>query len=278
MNKKIEKIEEVNNEIKQKKKILDRYIKISSNYKYIVEQKNNVNYYIDKLKGLNRVAFILKDIELTHNKYKLLYNYSNQLKENISDKKVNNDILNSLKDIDLADENIKLILTNVNRKSILTSIKMNLKRYRDEIELLNKRLKGLSSLNNTNEIITRIERNIKELNDISLLKLKEKKLSESIDIGKSYLLKLKDVKYSEDKYLELTKKTDKLKRLISIKTNYKENRDEINNLNAYIKENRQQSEIILLNYKELLLKEATCPLCFSDIDEVKANHIISQYE
>lgn len=278
MNIKIKNIEEIANSIKLKNKTLDRYIKISSNHKYIKEQKDKVKYYLDKLNNLNKVEIILKDIELSYNKYRNLSNYNNQLNQTMSNKKEIHEILNSLKDIDKSIEKTNLICKYSNRQLSLIKININFKKYREEINILNNMLKGLFLLDNVNEIINNIENDIRQLSSLSLLNTKRNKLKDSIQLGNTYLLKIKNIKHSESKYLELLRSIDRLKELMKVKKEYKENKDEINKLNIYIKDNKKESDIILFNYKELLLKESTCPLCFSDIDESKADYIINQYK
>ena len=77
--------------------------------------------------------------------------------------------------------------------------------------------------------------------------------------------------------MDLQKRIVLLNQLKNLHVSYNSNKDEIKKLNILLQRYKDEVDKQLLYYKELLLKQEICPLCFSIIDNDKINHIISHY-
>lgn len=278
VNKKIKKMDEIRIEIDNKTKILNKYKQILNNKIFINKEKEKVNYYINKLKYLHKIQLSIKKIELSHNRLKLLSNHSCNFKKIRKNKIYNTNLLNYLKDIDKLNSNINAIDKLQIKQSNLSKLNLKLKRTIIDKKEINIKLHKLSVLNIIIPSISKIENNIIELESLDKLKIREIKVLKSLNIGNEYVKKLKTMNLSEDKYDILNKKIKTSDVFTKLNSNYIDNKDKKDKCNIYLLENKKTINILSSKYKKMLLSQRTCPLCFSEIDNKKADYIINQYK
>ena len=97
-------------------------------------------------------------------------------------------------------------------------------------------------------------------------------------IGRRYLKRLEDVKLSNDIFNILNIKIKHLDRLIRLKSININNINTKNKWKDSLSKNQELVSNLSIKYKEILLVQKTCPLCFSEIDDERANYIINQYK
>lgn len=278
MNIKIKKINEIRNQLNNKSEILDTYKRIADKKIFIDKEKVTVNYFLEKLKDLNKIDLYIQKFELRHNRLKLLSNYNINLEKLQKNKAYNMSLISSLKAIDKLNLNVKKIDDFQIKQYKMSKLNEKFKKHILEKNTIILELSKLKSLNLIADNISKIDKNIVELRNLDELKLKEEKLSKSLDKGKEYLKKLENIDLSMDKYLILNKKMKILFELIGLNSNYVDNKDKKYKCKLYINNNKKDLDNMSVDYKEMLLSQQTCPLCFSKIDNEKADYIISQYK
>ncbi|WP_313756509.1 AAA family ATPase [Tissierella sp.] len=273
----IDQVEKIKDEIKEKDRIINRYKELLHKFLTILHEKRNLSLYIEKLKKVTTADCILKDISLNINMINYFRKQNNIINELYLYKEKNTNIINSLKNINIAENNILKMISLYNLKSKLTNYKSKLDLVQYEINKFNNISAKLNGLDILQDNISIIHNNIYELSKLSIIKEKELFLKKSLAIGIKYVEKLKEIDNISVIYIDLQKKINLLTRLKTLSINYSCNKKEFIRTTLLTEEYKDEVEVQISNYRELLLKQEVCPLCFSIIDDDKIEHIISHY-
>lgn len=273
----INKIAKIKNNISEKQdlqiKLSNLFVKLSETRK----EKYKVEDYISKLKNINLIDSMVKDITFNNNKYNHLYNRNNILLKIYNDKKVNLNIITSLKHIKIVEENLETIAVKWNNEIKLKKIKSNLDSNREESLKFKEIMTKSVNLKELQDLINKIDNKSKRIDIITKIHLKESQIEKSLIVGKAYLEKLSSLDRTFNIYNSLENKINLYKDLKVIFIKYNSNLKEIESLNINIKKLNESFEKDLNIYKNLLLTQETCPLCFSNIDNDKIANIIDHY-
>lgn len=278
LNRKIKKIEEIGVDIDSKTKILNIYKKILDNKTDLKNEKQRINYYLNKLKDLQKIEIAIKDFELKYNLLALLSNHKENLDKTQSNKNYNLNLIESLKNINKLDATVDLISNLQKKQTELQKINIKLEKNTVDRKETKSRVERLYVLNKIIPKVSLIEENMVELKSLNKLESKKSAVSKNLYKGNSFLKKMENIDVSEDKFNILNKKIRNLDKFNKFHISYIDNTKHLNKCKEYLKENKIQIEKLSEKYKKALLLQKTCPLCFSDIDNEKAEYIIKQYK
>lgn len=278
LSKRIDKIEIIRNKIYINNKNIIKYKNLSEKLTVILQGKKETNYHIEKLREIGSVDGILINISLNIERHKYLEDKDNQLNRLKTNKCDNINIISSLNNIDLIERNIENTNLLYSQGSKLLKIKSKLEKIQSETYELSYIVKRLIHLDTLQLKANTIDNNIKELEKLTNLMDKKLALKKSLYIGNQYVNKLNDIDDISNIQVLLQDKVDILNKLGLIAKRYISNRNEISKETSLLNELKESVQLNLDKYKNLLLKQETCPLCFSNIDNDKINHIISHYK
>jgi len=277
LSKTVNNVESIRDNIHFKSGYLSKYKTLLDKSISLSQEKKELNYYIDKLKGINLLDNILIHISFNINTHEFLNKQNNTLYKIIFNKKENIQIINAYKNISLAEKNIEKIDSLYILQYKLNKTKLKLEKITLEIDKLNIVLSKVQSLELVQENIKIISNNNQYLQQLKLIKIKQHSLRKSLSIGNEYINQLKNIDNGFLIQIELQNNINIVNKLIKLSNIFTLNNQDIKNVKTLLHEHKESIEQNLISYKELLLKQGTCPLCFSNIDNNKANHIISHY-
>lgn len=278
LNIRINEIELIRKNIYEKSNRLSKYKKIYEKLSILFQEKKETNYYLEKLGNIEEIYNLLNLITLKVSHCNYLTTQSNLISRLSLNKQQNINIVNSLKYIHKAENNIQNITLLYNLEIKLIDCKSKLQKIKHEIKELNiisSKLKDLDTLQNN---INKIHNYINELKNLISIKDREFSLRKSLALGEKYVEKLNEVHKISNIHMDLQDKIILLNRLKKLENVYNLNESEIKNTNDSLSKYNNEIKFQLSQYKEILLKQETCPLCFSNIDNDKINHIISHYK
>ncbi|NLK44218.1 MAG: AAA family ATPase [Tissierellia bacterium] len=273
----IEKINYIRDKISTKKKLLTTYRNFNEKLQHLYKEKEEASYYLQRLDNINLLLDLKNDISSNISKFNYLITKRNQIHKLSHDKKYNMNIINSLKELSKVEKNTNSISSLLNLNTQLLKYKSAFNKINKEISeysLAKDKLEGISYVeNNIDTMLIAIER-MQKLNG---LKDREYAIRKSIAIGENYIERFKNV--DEVKVIKdnLEKKLILLNRLNTLLNSFTSINKEIESSKQLIKQYKNTIEIKVEEYKDLLLKQEVCPLCFSNIDDSKIEHIISHY-
>ncbi|HZK33464.1 MAG TPA: AAA family ATPase [Tissierellaceae bacterium] len=275
---KTNKLEDTLNKIKVKEILLNKYKSIHTRDLKLKNEKSKLDIYMEKLKDIYEIEILLNNIELNNIKYKQLTKQKSLLETNKLNIQKNKQIADSLKNLDLVKSKIDKISLLSFRKLQLTKINLESNKMYCETETykyISNTLENLEILENkTNNIYN----NIIQLNTLSQIKKRSNNVKSSLYNGKNYINKLEGIDIISKNYLEIENKLKSMNLFMKLLSNYNINKKSIAESNKKIKEYKKKSHDLSNKYKDILLKAGTCPLCFSHIDNKKANSIMDEYK
>lgn len=273
----IDQIEEIKNKITMKQKLQTKLEDILKRISVTRKEKQKVKSYIEKLKGVDIIDSMIKDTTLYISKYNHLSNQNSKLLRVYNDKKNNLNLLSSLKDIKLLEGNLLEITLKLNYQVEINKIKLDLDKNNLEAckfqDIMNKS-NDLKELQNS---INKIDNKLKYIDIFKKIHTREFEIRNSLTIGKVYLNKLEDLDKVSNFYNIIENNINLSNKLKTISTRYNSNIKDIKNLNSNLVNLKESFKKDLNIYKNLLLKQETCPLCFSNIDNDKIENIINHY-
>lgn len=273
----IEKISQIREKIYEKEKLLTAYKSANEKLQLLYKEKNHINYYLQRLSSINVLIDMQKNIGSKINILTYLISKKNQIHKLSQDKKNNMNIINSLKDLSKVENNTKNISNFYNINIQLSKHSSALKRINKETaqySFIKEKLKGISSVEkNLDTLLISMER-LKKLN---IIKDREYALRKSLAIGEKYIERFENVDEAQLYKDKLEKVIGLLNRLNSLLNSLNSIKKEAISVQGLIKQHKKTIEIKVNKYKDLLLKQEVCPLCFSNIDDNKIEHIISHY-
>lgn len=277
LSKSIDEIEIIRNKIYNNSKLMNKYKELLDKLLEISKTKTEATYYIEKLKEIDSVNIILKDVSHNIDKYKYFNKKLSQLNKLKTNIEYNTNIISSLYHIELANktiENVNLSYDKIVELERLKNKLIKIKLESDKISIVSQRLIYLEDIQSG---VNNITIKLKQLEKLVEMEVREKALRKSLEFGNIYMKRLKGIDTAYDIQNLIRSKIELLDKLEAINKKSLINTKEIVEETTKINEFTRSLELNLESYKSLLLKRETCPLCFSNINEEKINHIIEHY-
>lgn len=275
---KTNKLEDTLNKINTKEELLSKYKSIQTTKIKLINEKSKIDFHLEQLKSVSEIEILLKNIELNNIKHKQLIRQKYLLNTNKLNIQKNNQISNSLKNLDKVKEKIDKISLLSSNKIRLNKINLQSKKINKEIEVYKYVNDKLEDLNIIEDKTDNIYNNIYQFNRLSQIKKRLDSIKTSLSNGQIYMSKLKNIHIISNNYLEIENKSKIKDIFMKLLLNYNTNKKSIIESKTNIEKYKNKTNILSNKYKEILLKEGTCPLCFSHIDDEKANSIINEYK
>ena len=273
----INNIEKIKNKIQEKNETISKYKDLLQKTLTISQEKKELNFYIKKLENIDRVSTILGNISSNIT----MFNYLSKQRDVINNLHLNKQeafkVVTCLKNINIAEKNITTMTSLQDLRIKLANYNLKFKKLSYEIGELKVVSYNLRNINILQNRINAIDNNIYELKKLTTIKDKEFALRGRLAIGIKYVERLQEIDNVFQIYIRLSEKITLLNQLKGLSTTYTSNKDEITKEKLSLQKYKDEVEEQISNYKELLLKQETCPLCFSIIDNDKIKHIISHY-
>ena len=279
---------EISNRVKEIEKIKSlieekttKQAKLTSLQDKFVETKNSLKEtqeYLEKLQKIEILDSTINKIEELYGKYKYFYNKKESYSKVKIGIKEEINILDKLLDLDItAEKHLRLteLLVGLDNYKKLNSknqkYKWELKIYRDITE-------KLKPLGHIEDISKSIEINLLRLINLNKIQNRFKSNQENIDKGNIYMQNFSNME-SLDNIIDTLKSYNN--KILKLENTYKKHHQftkEISKTKESIKENDLILAKYLEEYGDLLLKQEVCPVCLSQIDEKKIDHIMEHYK
>lgn len=270
-------LEAIRNKIQLKSNTVSKYKDLFQKFLSLSQEKKELHYYIEKLKDIDLLDNTINHISININKYEYFNRQNNTIYKLSLNKKENTKIINAYKDINLAEIYIKKI-------DSIYDLQLKLNKNKSKLQIMILEINKLRLLTRNLQSLDLVQKNIKTINDstdqlgkLKNIKSKEYSLRKSLAIGNRYVDQLKNIDKVSDILTELQNNIYIMNKLVKLCNIYILNNKDIKNVKTLLNEHRNSIEKQLIEYKEILIKQGTCPLCFSAIDNNKATHIISHY-
>lgn len=277
LKRRIEKISHIRNEIFTKEKLLTIYKNSHEKLQQLQKEKEEVNYYLQRLGNINFLLDMQNNIAANINKYNYLKTKRNQLHKLSQDKEYSMKIISYLKELPMVENNTNKISKLLDLNNQLLKLESSLKRVNkeaSELSLIRDKLAGITYVEKSLETMQKTMERLKKLKDIQI---KGFSLRKSLAIGEKYIERFENVDQVIHIKDDLENKILLLNRLNSLQKSLASIKSEINNVQSLVKQYKNTMDIKIEEYKDLLLKLEVCPLCFSNIDDSKIEHIINHY-
>lgn len=231
----------------------------------------------NKLNRLDNIDEILTSLESLYTKHWHLSNYNRNIKKMNMNIEKNEKLLKELQDIDLSAEKENKLANLLKQYNRLLNANKHYNEVREEILNLRNNLTVLTTFLNQEDSIDRIQEVYKRL--LFLINLKDRldKVKSSIDKGKYYIEKFKYIDDALEKNRLLEKNIQLLIKLNKLSEERLINHKNIMYEEESIKEINLNCEELIDKYKSILNNIEKCPLCFSEIDNDKIDHIMDHY-
>ena len=271
-------LEKIRNKILLKSNIVLKYKDLYQKFSSIVQEKNKLKYYIIKLKDINILENTINNISTNINKYDYLNRHNHAIYKLSLNKKENIEIINVYK-------NINLVEIYINKIDSIYDLQVKLNKNNSKIKLIIIEINKLKTLTKSLQSISLVDFNIKtikdnndRLNNLKNIRTKQSSLRNSLFIGNKYVEQLQNIDKVSDMINKLQKYIFDINNLVKLYNKYNINNKDRDNVVALLNGYKVNIENQLIEYKQILIKQGTCPLCFSTIDNNKATHIISHYK
>lgn len=272
---KIKQVETIKDKIFEKQFILNKLNIAYMDIENLNKKIKTTRIYLKKLDSLYSVIEIKNKLNFKINSYNFInakYKKLNQINKQMKQDEV---LIYELKEIKKAEIIINDIKKYSKKVTKLNEISIYYKNVRNNIlnnENIVFKLKNIDDIKSELNLIEN-----KNLNLLELIKLKNKlnSINKSLFIGTAYIEKLLNLDSIYHKYILLEEKNNLLMKLINYNEKYNIIKVEKNNMEQTLKEINANINNQLDQYKLILTKIEVCPLCFSNINGLKINEIVS---
>lgn len=275
---KIDDIEHIRNLIKDKMLRLNTLRRVSQKIHEIGSELKEVKVHLDKLANIYDLESMIKDILILDKDYRYFLHKKKVFDELQIEVHKNMNLLDKVDNLDRVGdiyENIKLI---EDRRAHLLQIRDTAQNNAKNLDMIVSIYNRLAKLPNVSDTVELLERDIQRLINLSGLSMKFLSNQKSIAIGIAYTEKLKSI----DEGLNIYEKLEDVLKNLYILRDYHERSSklklELKREFNVITDAKNNIDRELDNYKSLLKKIEVCPLCFSDIDGEKIQHIMEHYK
>jgi len=234
--------------------------------------------YLSKLKSLDKIIFIEKELEVKIRNFTYVFNRYEKLiatKNNIERDKTTLEALVHIKEI----ERIYNVLS-LKRERIakLTELYIKINKVKDNISRAVSILDKLKNIEIVEKNIELIEKKYNALYYAYDLKSRFDKVNKSLALGKVYIQKLSSIENIDNMKGLIELKYKRLENLLILKAQYDDNRESLENIHQKIANIEINLENLLKQYREALNNLEICPLCFSSISKERIEYIINSYK
>lgn len=271
-------IEGIKKLIKEKSIKLERLKSILNNYSKMKNELKEVNGYLEKVSDLDILEEKVKEISYLNSYYKILSNRRKDLLEYRKGITLNLNIIEKLDKINKIEKNYSLLLDYYSRRYNLEKLNKNLKSNQKEKFKMNKLSEQLRNITQLEKKLGLIEFYIDKLENFNYLSKKFERNKERLEIGRKYIKSLNKIDYIQDIYEDLGIRLERLRHLSNINK-------KIKSYKKHLTKERQEREISeenirleLEEYRKLLEKIEVCPVCLSNINDDKIQHIVEHYK
>lgn len=274
LNIRLNKLEKIKEKIKFKEKNKEILIKLNLKYIKFRKELKILEFYLEKLDGIDYLEKIINQIELLNrdNKY---YNMTKDKIKSYRYKIHNNKLLikklNGIKRISEIENNL---VKKIELKNKLSKIKIKSKSLNLELKRLDENLYKLKSIYKIQIIVNDSNIAIDYLKQLENLNIKYKSNQNSLQKGEKYIQKFKSIDIIYNNYRLLEKNILKIIKLLDERDLLNKTKKLIYNEKENYKEVDLKIQKILNKYKAILKQNEVCPLCLSIIDDAKLNHIV----
>lgn len=274
---KISKFEKMRNEIKDKSESLTKLNYMLGKLTPLQSEKIYLTNYLKSFQQINLLEGLVEKIIANLNSYRYFAKQDNNIKElskNIAHNIKTTKLLNGVNTID---DKITEITKMYSYQHKLKELYFKSIKHKDEISLLEQESNKLKDISSIESDIKTINEKITRLYNLNLVNKKFTTLRTRLRAGNEYINKLHHTHSLTNLLNKLHFKIEYLAKLDAVFTRYKLTTKDISENKSFLELQNSKVEKQLSNYKELLLKLGTCPLCYSNIDNDKANHIINHF-
>jgi len=267
----------IKNNIENKQEKLSKLQILFKSMNDIKIDKNENALMVDRLNVVNHIKYIVTNIDTIYIRYKYINLYYLNLYKTKLDIKDTNKTLSKLKNIEILNKKFSLLnlkTVNLNNLSLLyEKLLINKQEMVIVINILNE----LSQINDIDRNLRLLSKKTAQINNLIKTKDKLYMVNKNINLGNKYILMLNHT-VSIDRILPLLNEDiTKLNKINTLKTYYMNYSKEISIQNDLIKKTDKSINILLDNYRDLLMNFETCPFCFNNIKEDNIDHIINHY-
>lgn len=269
----LNKLKEKRNIISEKEIMLNNLTNISKN---LVSVEEEINIISAKLKNLGDLTSLEKNLNVLSEKvykysqYDYLYNRNKNLEKDID---YNKNIIIKLKDLSQLEKNI-LKIENINNHYLyLSKINNYYVKNKDDINSIKKSLTNLSNLNTIDAKISDISEKLEIFKNLNLDLNNLKNYNQSINVGKKYISKFKNIDLAYEYMEKASLKLEQLSEFENLLTKYSNLKSKHEYLVKEVTKNNNEFELKYNQYEEELLKQGHCPICNSKIDLSTVKHL-----
>ncbi|NMA86549.1 MAG: AAA family ATPase [Tissierellia bacterium] len=277
LSEKISQLENIRLEIHDKETKLVDLIRISKKLQAINAEILKIHNYLEKMKNLEQIMEIEKQLIEKINFYNSINRKSNRL--NSINIQINEDkkTLNELKNIESCEKTIGNIETFSTKLNKLKKLQSNYRLLMKNKSKTNYQLKLLADIDIVENNFATIEKSYQKYNNLLRLNRNLSQINKSLSLGTIYIDKLSKIDYISNMENEICEKNQRLKSLMVYNNRYESISKAYTIEKKQLERLNEESNKYLMEYKNLLNEIKVCPLCFSNIDKTRIDEIINNY-
>ena len=274
----VEKIEKIKSLIEEK---TAKQVKLTILQDKFEETKNSLKEtqaYLEKLKNIGILDSTINKIEELYRNYKYFYNKKESYSKVEIGIKEETKMLDKLVGLDItAEKYLKLSELLVGLDNYKKLNDKNLK-YISEFKIYKGIVERLKPIGHIEDISKSIENNLLHVINLNKIQNRFKSNQENLDKGRIYMQNFSNMESLNTIIDTLKSYYNKILKLENTFKKHHKTSIEINKVEVSIKENDLILAKHLEEYGDLLLKQEVCPVCLSQIDEKKIDHIMEHYK
>lgn len=234
--------------------------------------------YLSKLKSLDRVVFIEKELEIKIRNFTYVFNRYEKLIANKGYIERDKAILEALIHIEEIEKMHDVLSFKMERLARLTELYIKINKVNESISKAVNVLDKLKNIESVDKNIGLIERKYNALNSAFNLKTRIDKVNKSLALGRLYIQRLSNIESIANMKELIELKYRRLESLLMLRSQYEDNRINLESIHKKIASIEMDMESLLKKYGEALNNLEICPLCFSSISKERIEYIINSYK
>lgn len=230
-----------------------------------------------KLEKVDEIENIISSLENSNAMFWHLNNYYRKLNRIDNEIKNNESLLKQLEYIDSSINIEKKLLSLVKEYSRLLTINLKYAKIKEEIVTLKMDISIMDKYLIQEEKVVRIQDVVDKLKILINSNIRFQSAKSSIYKGNKYLEKFKDFDNALEQSKLLENKIELLRQLNKLSYKNATITKEIAFEEIHLKEIKNKNEELIKKYKVILSGIEKCPLCYSEIDNNRIEHIMNHY-
>ncbi len=274
---KLKKSEEIRDILYKKKKRKENLLSLNDKYKFISNELKVINEQLLKLSNIEKVDPIVKGLEnniISFKYYSIKKVHYSKYQNDIKKGEALIDRLSMVDDADNLYERSNSILSMMNKYQNIRNKLLLLGKDRETSNDIFNKLNRLSEVDNK---ISAFEKKPIYINKLIKLRDDYKENQNNLTIGRDFINKFDGIEGSEAIYKEVVQYVSNLNKLNEIYSKFKAMETSYKTEKQNHKSISNEIDLYTNKYKDLLSKLEICPLCLSEIDSNRIDHIISHY-